>query len=199
MDYDLLNDEEVITLIHNGQTSAIEYMLKKYSPLVKKSIRTLYLIGADTEDLSQEGMIGLFKAIQGYQTNNTASFYTFAKLCIDRQIYSAIKASNRKKHSPLNSYISFYSRMNEDEIELIDNLEASMNSNPEQIVLDRENTMNIEVILDEHLSNMEKQVLALYLDGKSYSDIATKLGKTNKSIDNAIQRIRDKVKKLYNK
>jgi len=199
MDYDLLNDEEVITLIHNGQTSAIEYMLKKYSPLVKKSIRTLYLIGADTEDLSQEGMIGLFKAIQGYQTNNTASFYTFAKLCIDRQIYSAIKASNRKKHSPLNSYISFYSKMNEDEIELIDNLEASMNSNPEQIILDRENTMSIEVILDEHLSNMEKQVLALYLDGKSYSDIAAKLGKTTKSIDNAIQRIRDKVKKLYNK
>jgi len=199
MDYDLLNDEEVITLIHNGQTSAIEYMLKKYSPLVKKSIRTLYLIGADTEDLSQEGMIGLFKAIQGYQTNNTASFYTFAKLCIDRQIYSAIKTSNRKKHSPLNSYISFYSKMNEDEIELIDNLEASMNSNPEQIILDRENTMSIEVILDEHLSNMEKQVLALYLDGKSYSDIAAKLGKTTKSIDNAIQRIRDKVKKLYNK
>lgn len=199
MDYTILNDEKIIDLIHKGQSDATEYMLKKYYPLVKKSIRTLYLIGADTEDLSQEGMIGLFKAIQSFQPDNNASFYTFAKLCIDRQIYSAIKASNRKKHSPLNSYISFYSKINEDEMELIDNLEAGMDSNPEQIVLDRENATNIEEILDEHLSKMEKQVLSLYLEGKSYSDIASELGKTNKSIDNAIQRIRDKVKKMYNK
>lgn len=197
MDYTVLNDEKLIELIQSGQSDATEYLLKKYYPLVKKSIRTLYLIGADTEDLSQEGMIGLFKAIQSYQCNHTASFYTYAKLCIDRQIYSAIKASNRKKHSPLNSYISFYSKVNEDEMELIDNLEAGMESNPEQIILDRENTMNIEGILDEHLSKLEKQVLSLYLDGKSYTDIATQLGKTNKSIDNAIQRIRDKVKRLY--
>lgn len=199
MDYTILNDEEIIELIQKGQADATEYMLKKYYPLVKKSIRTLYLIGADTEDLSQEGMIGLFKAIQSFQPDNNASFYTFAKVCIDRQIYSAIKASNRKKHSPLNSYISFYSKINEDEMELIDNLEAGMDSNPEQIVLDRENTTSIEEILDEHLSKMEKQVLSLYLEGKSYSDIASELGKTSKSIDNAIQRIRDKVKKMYNK
>ncbi len=199
MDYTILNDEEIIELIQKGQADATEYMLKKYYPLVKKSIRTLYLIGADTEDLSQEGMIGLFKAIQSFQPDNNASFYTFAKVCIDRQIYSAIKASNRKKHSPLNSYISFYSKINEDEMELIDNLEAGMDSNPEQIVLDRENTTSIEEILDEHLSKMEKQVLTLYLEGKSYADIATQLGKTSKSIDNAIQRIRDKVKKMYNK
>lgn len=199
MDYTIRNDEEIIELIQKGQADATEYMLKKYYPLVKKSIRTLYLIGADTEDLSQEGMIGLFKAIQSFQPDNNASFYTFAKVCIDRQIYSAIKASNRKKHSPLNSYISFYSKINEDEMELIDNLEAGMDSNPEQIVLDRENTTSIEEILDEHLSKMEKQVLTLYLEGKSYADIATQLGKTSKSIDNAIQRIRDKVKKMYNK
>ena len=199
MDYTILNDEEIIELIQKGQADATEYMLKKYYPLVKKSIRTLYLIGADTEDLSQEGMIGLFKAIQSFQPDNNASFYTFAKVCIDRQIYSAIKASNRKKHSPLNSYISFYSKINEDEMELIDNLEAGMDSNPEQIVLDRENTTSIEEILDEHLSKMEKQVLTFYLEGKSYADIATQLGKTSKSIDNAIQRIRDKVKKMYNK
>lgn len=197
MNYTTLKDEELIELIQNGQSDATEYMLKKYYPLVKKSIRTLYLIGADTEDLSQEGMIGLFKAIQNYQCNHTASFYTFAKLCIDRQIYSAIKASNRKKHSPLNSYISFYSKVNEDEMELIDNLEAGIGSNPEQIILDRENTTNIEEILEEHLSKMEKQVLSLYLDGKSYTDIAVELGKTSKSIDNAIQRIREKVKRLY--
>lgn len=199
MNYTTLQDEEVISLIHNGQSDATEYLLKKYAPLVKKSIRTLYLIGADTEDLSQEGMIGLFKAIQSYQSDNNASFYTFAKLCIDRQIYSAIKASNRKKHIPLNSYISFYSKMNEDEIELIDNLEAGNDSNPEQIILDRENTTNIEDILEEHLSKMEKQVLSLYLQGNSYADIGVELGKSSKSIDNAIQRIRDKVKKLYNK
>lgn len=198
MDYSTLKDEDIILLIQEGQADATEYLLKKYAPLVKKSIRTLYLIGADTEDLSQEGMIGLFKAIQGYQQDNHASFFTFAKLCIDRQIYSAIKASNRKKHTPLNSYISFYSKINEDEIELIDNLEAGKDSNPEQVVLDRENATNIEAILDEHLSKMEKQVLSLYLEGKSYSDIATELGKTSKSIDNAIQRIRDKVKRLYN-
>lgn len=199
MNYKALNDEEIITMIHHGQADATEYLLKKYVPLVKKSIRTLYLIGADTEDLSQEGMIGLFKAIQSYQPDNSASFYTFAKLCIDRQIYSAIKASNRKKHIPLNSYISFYSKINEDELELIDNLEAGNDSNPEHIILDRENTMNIERILEKHLSKMEKQVLSLYLSGKSYTDIANILGKTSKSIDNAIQRIRDKVKRLYYK
>lgn len=197
MNYTTLQDEEVISLIHNGQSDATEYLLKKYAPLVKKSIRTLYLIGADTEDLSQEGMIGLFKAIQSYQDDNEASFYTFAKLCIDRQIYSAIKAFNRKKHTPLNSYISFYSKMNGDEIELIDNLEAGNESNPEHIILDRENTMNIEDILKEHLSPMEKQVLSLYMQGNSYADIGLELGKSSKSIDNSIQRIRDKVKKLY--
>jgi RNA polymerase sporulation-specific sigma factor len=199
MDYTTLKDEEIILLIHSGQADATEYLLKKYAPLVKKSIRTLYLIGADTEDLSQEGMIGLFKAIQSYQNDNNASFYTFAKLCIDRQIYSAIKASNRKKHIPLNSYISFYSKINEDEIELIDNLEAGKDSNPEQIILDRENTMNIEEMLDSHLSKMEKQVLSRYLKGNSYADIGAELGKAPKSIDNAIQRIREKVKRLYNK
>lgn len=199
MDYATLNDEDVILLIHNGQSEATEYMLKKYAPLVKKSIRTLYLIGADTEDLSQEGMIGLFKAIQSYKKESNASFYTFAKLCIDRQIYSAIKASNRKKHLPLNSYISFYSKTNEEDTELIENLEASNESNPEHIILDRENTNVIEDLIEEHLSKMEKQVLSLYLDGQSYADIATTLGKPNKSIDNAIQRIREKIKRHYSK
>ncbi|MDE6761812.1 MAG: RNA polymerase sporulation sigma factor SigH [Lachnospiraceae bacterium] len=197
MNFEQYTDEKLIAFIHNGNQEATEYLLKKYSPLVKKSIRTLYLIGADTEDLSQEGMIGLFKAIQNYEESNTASFYTFAKLCIDRQIYSAIKASNRKKHSPLNSYISFYSRSNEDESELINNLEAGNDSNPEHIVLDRENTSHIESLLEKNLSKMEKEVLPLYLDGLSYSDIASFLNKPVKSVDNAVQRIREKVKKLY--
>lgn len=197
MNFEQYTDEKLIAFIHNGNQEATEYLLKKYSPLVKKSIRTLYLIGADTEDLSQEGMIGLFKAIQNYEESSTASFYTFAKLCIDRQIYSAIKASNRKKHSPLNSYISFYSRSNEDDSELINNLEAGNDSNPEHIVLDRENTSHIESLLDKNLSKMEKEILPLYLDGLSYSDIASFLNKPVKSVDNAVQRIREKVKKLY--
>lgn len=197
MDYRKNTDEELILLIQNGDKDATEYLLKKYSPLVKKSIRTLYLIGADTEDLSQEGMIGLFKAIQNYQPDNSASFYTFAKLCIDRQIYSAIKASKRKKHSPLNTYISFYSKANTEDTKLIDNLEAGNDSNPEHIILDRESTIHIENLLKEHLSKLEKEVLPLYLDGMPYSEIAALLGKSTKSIDNAIQRIREKVKRLY--
>ena len=192
-----LTDEEVIRLAGQGNQDATEYMLKKYSPLVKKSIRTLYLIGADTEDLSQEGMIGLFKAVQNYKDDNAASFYTFAKVCIDRQIYSAIKASNRKKHSPLNTYISFYSKGNEEETELIENLEADRNSNPEHVVLDQENTSRIEELLQSHLSKMEQEILPLYLEGLSYAEIAEQIGKQPKSIDNAVQRIRDKVKKLY--
>lgn len=197
MKYEEHTDEELILFIQSGDQEATEYLLQKYSPLVKKSIRTLYLIGADTEDLSQEGMIGLFKAIQNYHENDTASFYTFAKLCIDRQIYSAIKASNRKKHSPLNSYISFYSKSGDAGSELIDNLEAGSDSNPEHIIVDRENALHIEELLEENLSKLEKAVLPLYLDGKSYSDIAASLNREPKSIDNAVQRIRDKVKKLY--
>lgn len=199
MNYDTQSDEELVSLTHQGNEDATEYLLQKYSPLVRKSIRTLYLIGADTEDLLQEGMIGLFKAIQHYENNNAqnASFYTFAKLCIDRQIYSAIKLSNRKKHFPLNSYISFYSKINETDTELIENLEAGNESNPEHIILDRENTTSIEDVLEEHLSKMEKIVLHLYLEGNSYADIAVAIDKTPKAVDNAIQRIRDKVKKLY--
>lgn len=196
MNFEQYTDEEIILLIKEGNQDATEYLLKKYSPLVRKSTRTLYLIGADTEDLSQEGMIGLFKAIQNYQADNSASFYTFAKICIDRQIYSAIKASNRKKHSPLNSYISFYSRGSEDETELINNLEAGNDSNPEHVILDKENISYIEALLEECLSTLEKAVFHLYLDGKSYSDIAASLNKPVKSIDNAVQRIREKIKKL---
>jgi RNA polymerase sporulation-specific sigma factor len=195
MDYVNQTDEELINLIHSGNQEATEYLLKKYSPLVKKSIRTLYLIGADTEDLSQEGMIGLFKAIQNYKQEGEASFYTYAKLCIDRQIYSAIKASNRKKHSPLNSYISFYAVAGEGDMELIDNLEAGSDSNPEHIILDRESTSLFQEKLENDLSKLEKEVLHLYMEGKSYADIGTALGKPAKSIDNAIQRIREKVKK----
>lgn len=196
MNYTKHSDENLILLIHEGNQDATEYLLKKYSPLVKKSIRTLYLIGADTEDLSQEGMIGLFKAIQNYEPGRDATFYTYAKICIDRQIYSAIKASNRKKHSPLNSYISLYANIGEGEAELIDNLEAGNDSNPEHIVLDRENTSLFQQKLEADLSKLERDVLHQYMNGKSYADIGASLGRSAKSVDNAVQRIREKVKKI---
>ena len=199
MNYTNKTDEEILLEIENGNQDATEYLLKKYAPLVKRSTRTLYLIGADSEDLSQEGMIGLFKAIQNYKENTNASFYTFAKLCIERQIYSAIKASNRKKHSPLNSYVSFYSQNNEEDTNLLENLTAGNASNPETIVLDQEALIRMQKLLRDNLSKMENEILPLYMEGLSYHDIAMQIDKPVKSIDNAVQRIRDKVKKLYQK
>ncbi len=190
-------DEDLITLIKEGDQEATEYLVKKYYPLVIKSTRTMFLIGADDEDLTQEGLIGLFKAIQSYDSNNDASFFTFAQLCIKRQIYSAVKASNREKHSPLNGYISFYSSTNDNEVQLIENLEADNNTNPEIVILNQETTERINELLSSHLSKMEQMVLPLYLEGMSYKDIAQKLGKSTKSIDNAVSRIRDKVKNFY--
>ncbi len=195
--YDNYLDEDIIELIRSGNQEATEYLVKKYYPLVIKSTRTLFLIGADDEDLTQEGLIGLFKAIQSYDRDNTASFYTFAQLCIKRQIYSAIKAFNREKHTPLNSYISFYSSANENDIQLIENLEADIRTNPEHVILDQETSSNINRLLSSRLSKMEKIVLPLYLDGMSYNDIAKTIGKPTKSVDNAVSRIRDKVKKIY--
>lgn len=196
MNYDGLTDNELILKIHNGNQDATEILLKRYTPLVKKSTRTLYIIGADTEDLTQEGMIGLFKAIQTYQTKQNASFFTYAKLCIDRQIYSAIKASNRKKHIPLNSYISLYTSANEDDFNLINSLAADNDTNPEHIILLQEKQSHMQEKIKQVLSKMEQEVLTLYLSGKSYMDIATQLDKSSKSIDNTIQRIRKKIKTL---
>lgn len=195
--YNEYTDEDLIKLIRDGDQEATEYLVKKYYPLVIKSTRTLYLIGADEEDLNQEGLIGLFKAIQSYEPDNSASFFTFAQLCIKRQIYSAIKASNREKHSPLNSYISFYSTVNQTDIEIIENLEAGKETNPEHIILSQENTTLLNDLLSSHLSKMEQTVLPLYLEGMSFKSIAAKLSKSEKSIDNAVSRIREKARRLY--
>lgn len=194
--YEKYTDEELINLVHENDPDAMEYIIKKYSPLVRKCTRTLFLIGADAEDLSQEGMIGLFKAIQNYNDNTRASFFTFAKHCINNQVSSAIKASNRQKHIPLNSYISIYSTINEGNEELIEMLEAGRNSNPEHIIVDNENTSSIQTWLDNNLSKLEKQVLSLYLQGITHDDIGERLGKTKKQVDNAISRIREKLKKF---
>lgn len=194
-------DETIINWIRENDSEAMDYLIRKYTNMVKREARKMYLIGSDEEDLIQEGMIGLFQAIRGYDKEKESSFATFAKLCIQRQIYSAVTASNRKKHQPLNTYVSFdepafsvlsdYSGgVNQTVEDVI--LAAEEQTNPEKIMLDREQVGMIEFVIVERLSSLEKKVLNLYLEGKSYDDIASELKKTRKAIDNAIQRIRKK-------
>lgn len=194
-------DETIINWIRKNDSEAMDYLIRKYTNMVKREARKMYLIGSDEEDLIQEGMIGLFQAIRGYDKEKESSFATFAKLCIQRQIYSAVTASNRKKHQPLNTYVSFdepafsvlsdYSGgVNQTVEDVI--LAAEEQTNPEKIMLDREQVGMIEFVIVERLSSLEKKVLNLYLEGKSYDDIASELKKTRKAIDNAIQRIRKK-------
>lgn len=194
--YSELSDNEIIRLISDKDDEAMEYMMKKYGALVKKEIRTVYLIGAETEDLAQEGMIGLFKAIRDFEPDKGASFSTFATLCVRRQIKTAISTSNRKKHSPLNTYISIYAEQDEYGSVLAEDLEAgNSNSNPEDMVIAREQKSVLDNRIKSELSSLERKVLQLYLEGLPYSDIAFRLGKTEKAVDNALQRIRAKLSK----
>lgn len=194
-------DETIIAWVQENDSEAMDYLIRKYTSMVKREARKMYLIGSDEEDLIQEGMIGLFQAIRGYDKEKESSFATFAKLCIQRQIYSAVTASNRKKHQPLNTYVSF----DEPAFSVLSDYSGGFNqtvedviwaaeeqTNPEKIMLDREQVGMIESVIVERLSSLEKKVLNLYLEGKSYDDIASELKKTRKAIDNAIQRIRKK-------
>jgi RNA polymerase sporulation-specific sigma factor len=189
------NDEVILQWIEQGDSLAMDFLIRKYTADVKKEARRLYLIGGDEEDLIQEGMIGLFQAIRDYKKEKESSFSSFARLCILRQMYSAVTASNRKKHQPLNSYISLEElafsgqsdRMLEETISM-----DEKNSNPEKIMLDKEQAVMIESVIVERLSTYEKKVFELYLQGLSYEDIAEKLRKSRKGVDNAIQRIRRK-------
>ena len=194
IDYDILSDDEIIKKIANKDDDAIEYMMKKYGAIVKREARTFYIIGAETEDLMQEGMIGLFKAIRDYNADKGTVFSTFATLCIRRQIKTAINNSNRQKHIPLNSYISIYAENNEYGYELEDNIEnENSDSNPENMIIAREQSKALNDLIDKRLSSLEKKVLKYYLDGLSYQEIAQKLDKTEKTVDNALQRIRKKL------
>jgi RNA polymerase sporulation-specific sigma factor len=188
-----MSDEQLIEEVRRQQPDAMDYLIDKYRNLVKRETREVYIIGADSEDLMQEGMIGLFKAIRDFDDNRNASFYSFASLCIKRQIFTAVATSNRKKHAPLNNYISFYSEGNEEYKTMIDSLAAVEESNPETNMLIQERLGGLMEKIETRLSKYERSVLNLYLDGKSYLDIAEELGKTEKSIDNAIQRIRKKL------
>lgn len=197
MDYSVMTDEKLIELSRGGKDEVIDYLLDKYKGLVRRKARTMFLVGGDTDDLIQEGMIGLYKAVRDYDVRKEASFLTFANLCIDRQIYSAINASNRKKHSPLNSYISFplLNFLNDNVTnELYMDKQNVNHRNPEDLYIDRENALHIEHMLEKELSAFEYEVLKMYIDGADYIEIAERMDKKPKSIDNAIQRIKKKVK-----
>jgi len=196
LDYGNLRDEELIEQLRSGDEKIMDYILDKYKPLVRKKANAMYLIGGDTDDLIQEGMIGLFKAIRDYNKEKESSFYHFAELCISRQIYTVVEASNRKKHAPLNSYVSLYSGTNEDGVVLADSLTTGAMENPEQMMIDQENLVLFVERLKERLSKMERQVLDYYLAGLNYQQIALEMGKNPKTIDNALQRIKAKVKNV---
>ena len=191
--YNETADEILIRRLREGEAAIADYLMEKYKGLVKKKARAMFLMGGDTDDLIQEGMIGLFKAVRDYQPDREASFQSFANLCIDRQIYTAIRSSNRQKHQPLNTYVSLSSSDTEE------NLRDSWveHDNPESILIDRENVSALEQEMEKNLSPLENQVLHLYLDGNGYVEIAEILGKTPKSIDNALRRIRKKIKKYF--
>lgn len=194
--YKDFTDEQLINIINSGDKEALDFLLDKYKNLVRKNARALFLIGGDNDDLIQEGMIGLYKAIRDFNLNRENTFFGFANLCISRQIYSAIKASRRKKHAPLNTYISLYSPAFSDydkEVSLVDVIYSNTEQNPEEMLIDKENVNSIELELGKKLSELEKKVLDLYLKGIGYTQIAEILKKEPKSIDNALQRIKSKL------
>lgn len=196
-DYSKLSDDEIIKLIRNGDKDGEEYLLKKYNPLVKKEVRFLFLVGADTDDLTQEAMIGLFKAIREYDISANAEFGTFATHCIRNQIKSAITAYQRKKHIPLNTYVSLYSSRSEDEEMLLSDAIGDTNQvNPEQMILRQEKYEEMFSAINEKLSPLEKKVVGLYLEGRSYSDIAKEIGRSEKSVNNALTRVHNKLRNL---
>ncbi|MEE1249689.1 MAG: RNA polymerase sporulation sigma factor SigH [Lachnospiraceae bacterium] len=194
--YEDYSDEELILVLREKQeTEIMDYLLNKYKNLVKKKAKVLFLIGGDTDDLIQEGMIGLFKAIRDYDEKKDSSFFHFAQICISRQMYTAMEASNRKKHAPLNSYISLSADEENESGENLPELWAALSeANPEQIVINKEELEQMRKKADSVLSSMEKEVLAYYLQGMNYTKIAEVMQKPAKSIDNALQRIRNKLK-----
>lgn len=199
--YKHFSDEQIISMVEQGDSDAVDFLMDKYKNLVRKRVRKLFLMGGDKDDLIQEGMIGLYKAIRDYNPNKESSFYSFADLCIARQIYTAIKASNRQKNIPLNTYISFYSPIFlEENIEgkesFINVLPADTKLNPEELVIDKESVNMIEYELGRRLSSLEQEVMDLYLEGCNYLEIAEQLERTPKSIDNAIQRIKGKLNQI---
>ncbi|WP_164968251.1 RNA polymerase sporulation sigma factor SigH [Clostridium tetani] len=193
-------DEEVVLEAKEGNIRAQEYLINKYKNFVKAKAKSYFLIGADREDIYQEGMIGLYKAIRDFRTDRLASFKAFAELCITRQIITAIKTATRQKHIPLNTYISLNKPIYDDESDrtLMDVLSEAKVSDPEELVISREEIGCIQNEMEEVLSALEMKVLMSYIDGKSYQEIACDLDRHAKSIDNALQRVKRKLEKFLN-
>lgn len=199
-EYQQYSDEELMMSLQDGEAGIIDFIMNKYKNLVKSKAKSMYILGADKDDLIQEGMIGLFKAVRDYDSGRDASFFTFADLCISRQMYTAVQASRRQKHIPLNTYISLYATAkenaeNEEDMALVNILALKSEQSPEEMLIDKENVEQLEKTIEKELSSFEKQVLDLYLTGMRYTQIAKVLGRDEKSTDNALQRIKSKLKK----
>lgn len=195
--YNPASDEEIIRDAKTGDDQALEFLINKYKSFVRAKARTYFLIGADREDIIQEGMIGLYKAIRDFRGDKLSSFRAFAELCITRQIITAIKTATRQKHIPLNSYISLNKPIFDEESDrtLLDVISEESVSDPEEMMINREEFAGIEVRMGEILSNLEWQVLSLYLQGRTYQEISVELRRHVKSIDNALQRVKRKLEK----
>ena len=201
--YHKLTDEQIIDEIKNGNEEALVFLLEKYKDLVNSKVGKYFIIGAEREDTIQEGMIGLFKAIKNYNSEMQSSFKSFANICIERQLITAIKTSNRQKHQPLNTYLSLntdaYDNNEDDSVELLETFNSKTIEDPLETIMKREQYNEVENAVNKNLSDFEKKVLNSYLNGESYNTIATKLETPVKSVDNAIQRIRKKaIKNILN-
>ena len=200
--YSNLKDEEIISQIRSGDKDALSYLLEKYKNLVNIKVSKYFMIGAEKEDILQEGMIGLFKAIQSFNEEKQNSFKSFANICIERQLITAIKSSNRQKHMPLNTYLSLntaaYDNNEDDSVELIDTFNSKTAEDPLETIMKKEYYSEVEEAINKNLSKFEKKVLDRYLKGESYVTIAKRLDSPVKSVDNAIQRIRKKASKNIN-
>lgn len=193
-------DEEVVEDARNGDRQALEFLIHKYKNFVRAKARSYFLIGADREDIIQEGMIGLYKAIRDYRSDKLSSFRAFAELCITRQIITAIKTATRQKHIPLNSYVSLNKPIYDEESDrtLMDILSGTKICDPEELIISQEEFSTIEAKIEELLSDLEWEVLTSYLQGKSYQEIAEDLDRHVKSIDNALQRVKRKLERFLN-
>lgn len=195
--YEQYTDEELVGMVHSGDSEALDFLITKYKSFVRMKVKSYFLIGADKEDIVQEGMIGLYKAIRDFKGDKLSSFKAFAELCITRQIITAIKTATRQKHIPLNSYISLDKPIFDEESQrtLMDVLTGSVVDDPEELIIHREEFSYMEEKIGEILSDLERQVLALYLDGQSYHEISAELNRHVKSIDNALQRVKRKLER----
>nr|WP_207751237.1 RNA polymerase sporulation sigma factor SigH [Anaeromonas frigoriresistens] len=197
IDYHFMEDEEIVKKAKDGDAQALEYLIKKYKNFVRAKARSYFLIGADKEDIIQEGMIGLYKAVRDFREDKLASFRAFAELCITRQIITAIKTATRQKHIPLNSYVSLNKPIYDEDSDrtLMDVLSGAKITDPEELIISREELNRMEAKIGEILSDLEWEVLMSYLQGKSYQEIAVDLERHVKSIDNALQRVKRKLER----